>query len=115
MSEDEKVVKFDPNRKPKPRQAEPAKPGAKYIEIRGEKFDSIKAKKTALHAMIDEAKKKIKAAHDELCEEIKNSAPEMNKSKAYGIDTEYEDLGFYIIKEIRNDGSLFAFLNNLID
>lgn len=124
MSEDTNIVKFDPKRpkvsalEKKATKTSKPKDSPKYSEIRGEGFATVKEKKIALTTLMEKAREEVKIAHKELWAEIHRVVPEADENKNYALDAEYEELGFYVIKESKKGEMpefLKALLNHLTD
>lgn len=107
----ENIIQFDKDRKVKPKTV--AFP--KYCKVEGAAFESVREKTTAFKKARDAAEALIKNAHKELWDHVHEVLPETDRNRCYTIDAEYEDLGFYVVKETDGKQNILSLLKNLMD
>ncbi|MHC5536713.1 hypothetical protein ACYOEI_00380 [Singulisphaera rosea] len=69
------------------------------VKIDGRPFDRIKAKVAAKQKATEDANRITKEAHDALWDAIHDEYPQLSRDANLNLDVEYEDIGFYVVKE----------------
>ena len=110
------IVTFDKNRKKsKPDKSKSAgKDGAKYHKAEGERMLKIKERKDHFVKTLKDAQEAARLAHKELWDEVHKQLPDTDPKRNYRIDTEYEDLGFYVVKEDDSNSGIPAGLMQML-
>lgn len=80
----------------------------KMWKIEGEAFEKVKAARAECRAAKEEAARIAEEAHNKFWDTIHEAVPEADRDANLEIDPDYEEAGFYMLKECKKGDSSHA-------